>query len=62
MKNEKRSDESTRKLLETLVLSYNKHLKDVVSSMTLIELLNNAHPSYRKEYAEKLGVKLDKQK
>lgn len=36
------------------VSANNKHLKDRVKSMTLIELLNNAHPSYREDYAKRL--------
>ena len=43
-----------RKELEAAVIGVNRHLKEKVREMDLIELLRNCHPLYRKEYARNL--------
>jgi hypothetical protein len=53
-----------RKEIERLVISSNKILRDTVSSMDIIILLRNLHPTLRPEFARKLkteGVITEKQ-
>jgi hypothetical protein len=40
--------------LEQIVISTNTCLKEVVSTMDLITLLRNAHPTFRSDMASKL--------
>jgi len=43
-----------RKQIESSVVAVNKHLKETVSQMSLMELLRNCHPLYRDDYARAL--------
>lgn len=45
------STKSVRRRLESFVVAYNKILLSVVSGMSDIILLRNAHPSYRVDFA-----------
>ena len=42
---------SIRTELENFVIAYNKVLKDVVSTMPILILLRNTHPSIRGDYS-----------
>ena len=44
----------TRKLLEDYVIAWNTSLREVVSQMSPVILLRNAHPTYRGNFASKL--------
>jgi len=43
-----------RRILEMAVTGVNKHLRDEVSKMSLVQLLRNSHPVYRRDYANEL--------
>jgi hypothetical protein len=45
---------SIRLALEGFVIAWNTPIREAVSSMDVIELLRNAHPSYRGVYASEL--------